>query len=148
MITTSGIKIERESGPLPTLNDAKKLLLAEKRSSFRLAAEGCQDVPFYTIIAIVHDKNYPHPSFPDVPAYISSLSAGICSAAAPILSLFAGQSSAVVVFFFVVSGSLNILFESWDRVLKALEKELKATVCISTPKKPPFLPLVALTKVS
>jgi hypothetical protein len=118
MITAGGIKIERERGPFPTLNDTQKLFLVEKRSSLKLVSESHQDLPFYSVIAIVHDDGY------DVTAFQG----------APINNVFTGNFSAVIVFFFVVTASLNILFRSWDRVLKALDEELKATVCISIPK--------------
>jgi hypothetical protein len=125
VITTGGIKIDRESGPLPTLDVTTKHFFVEKRSSFRLSVDSDAVFPFYAIIAIVHDKNHDVESF----------------RAESIRYLFANYFSGPIILFFVVVASLNGLFDSWNRVLKALDEELKATVCISTTHKLPFLKL-------
>jgi hypothetical protein len=53
MITAGGIKIERESGPFPTLNGTKRLFLVEKRTTLKLVSKSDQDISLYSIIAIV-----------------------------------------------------------------------------------------------
>jgi hypothetical protein len=52
----------------------------------------------------------------------------------PTFNDFSGRFSGLIVYFNVVITSLGALFRSWDRVLNALDEELKATVCLSLPK--------------
>lgn len=111
-IMTGGIRIEREEGPLPSLNYWQKWFLIEERSAFQLTVEPSQPVPFYTIVAIVCDLSNSLPKF----------------RGESISSLFAGSSSPTIFFFFFVVASLDKLFHSWDRVLQAVDEELKAPV--------------------
>jgi hypothetical protein len=117
---TGGIKLERERGQLPTLDDVKKLFLVERRSSFKLLAEKNSngDLGLFSIIAILHDEEL------SVKQFLGAGTTGV----------FAGNFSGAFIFFFVVTASFNNFFKSWDRVLSALDEELRATVRILPPK--------------
>jgi len=115
MITAGGIKIERESGPFPTFNDNKKQFLVEKRTALKLVSKPYQDILLYSIIAIVDGDDTDVRDTTTGPPY-------------------AGAFSGLIVYLDVVTTSLRTLFRSWDRVIKALDEELKATVCLSLPK--------------
>jgi hypothetical protein len=118
MITAGGIKIERESGPFPTLNGTKRLFLVEKRTTLKLVSKSDQDISLYSIIAIVDGDD--------------TAARGFWSWSH--VQRFFWEVSGLIVYFNVVITSLGALFRSWDRVLNALDEELKATVCLSLPK--------------
>jgi hypothetical protein len=107
-----------ESGPFPTLKDTKELFLVEKRTALKLISKSYQDISLYSIIAIVDGDD----------TDVRNTGGG------PTYNFFAGRFSGVIVYFNVVAASFGPLFRSWDRVLKALDEELKATVGLPLPK--------------